>query len=181
MNTKKSEFKNAKQTYEHKKWLYELNRAIAERDHDFELKHGLRLNEAAINNGNLIARALLIINGGAAIAVLAFIGRLIPSNKPENWLIITPLIDALMWFAWGVAMTAIAMAFAYFTNYCNSSVSYARDRFYEHPYIRENDKSRRWMCLGITSQCSTLIFAGSAIVLFVLGIFEMDGIIEAFQ
>ena len=180
MSDKQPEPDNETQKYEHDKWVYELNRETAQRDHDFELDHALRLNEATINNGNLAARSLLIINGGAAIAVLALIGRLVPSN-PDDWVKISPLLESLMWFAWGVIVTAMAMMFAYFTNYCHASVSYARDRFYEHPYIRETEKSLMWRKIGIAGQAATIIFAGFAIVCFVLVIREMDETVKAFQ
>ncbi len=36
----------------------------------------LRSNDAAINNANFALRTLVVINGGAAIAILAFIGSL---------------------------------------------------------------------------------------------------------
>ena len=180
MSDEQPESENTVKHYEHEKWLYELNRAVAERDHDREINHGVLLNEAAINNSNLAARALLIINGGAAIAVLALIGRLIPS-KPEDWLSISPLIESLKWFACGVTVTAVAMVFAYFTNYSNASVSYTRDFHYEHPYVRDNKKSSRWECRGKFSQIVTVIFAGLAIIFFWLGIREMDEIIKAFQ
>ena len=180
MSDKQSENDDAVRIYEHKKWVYELNRAVAERDHDRELNHAVLLNEAAINNSNLAARALLIINGGAAIAVLALIGRLIPS-KQEDWLSISPLIESLKWFACGVIVTAIAMVFAYFTNYSNASVSYTRDLHYEHPYVRDNKKSSKWKYMGIVSQYLTIILAGLAIIFFVLGILELDEIIKAFR
>jgi hypothetical protein len=57
-------------------WSFEQTRAIAEREHDRVIKSRDILNEAAVNGGNLALRMVLLINGGAAIALLSFMNAL---------------------------------------------------------------------------------------------------------
>ena len=68
---------------EHKKWTYEQNRAVAERAHDAQRKFTHVTNKAAIEASNHALRALILINGGAAIAMLAFIGNFVSNNQRE--------------------------------------------------------------------------------------------------
>ena len=59
-------------------------------------------------------KVLLLINGGAAVAVLAYLGNLasrVPSAHQPS------IKSALMWFAGGVLATAIAFITAYFTQF----------------------------------------------------------------
>ena len=182
MCDKQTESNSTWQKYQHNKWEYEQNTTTAERAHDAEAEFGLRINEAAINNSNLALRALLIINGGAAIALLAFIGNLVPvapsvyANLPK----VIPSITSLMWFALGVAVTVFGMAFAYFTNYFYTGASAKRTRSYEHPYIQETQISHKWVKLGLTFHSLAVIFALIAIVSFMLGVYEVNEMIKAF-
>lgn len=150
---------------------HEQNIVAAHRAHDVEKEHGFRLNEAAINNANLVLRALLIINGAAALALLAFLSN-IESAMPDE---AAPLIS----FAGGVAVTAIAMGLAYFTNYCYTTASVERVRSYKHPYIQENDKSSRWIKIGLWSHIVAVGLVIFAIVFFICGVFGTHSIIKS--
>jgi hypothetical protein len=58
------------------KWKYELNREDAKRAHDSNRDFHTYVNKIAMENANLALRTLVIINGGAAIAVLGFLGAI---------------------------------------------------------------------------------------------------------
>ena len=61
-------------------------------------------------------RSSLLINGGAAVAVLGFVAS-ISSAEAVSGKTIDGVADALMWFAWGAVGSAVGLALAYFTNY----------------------------------------------------------------
>jgi hypothetical protein len=63
--------------YDQNKWEFEINKSVAERAHDNETEFGHKANEAAINSANAAIRIALLMNGGAAVSVLAFIGGLV--------------------------------------------------------------------------------------------------------
>jgi hypothetical protein len=52
-------------------------RREAEREHDRLQRFEDSTNEATINTANLALRTAMLVNGGAAVTVLAFIGGLI--------------------------------------------------------------------------------------------------------
>jgi hypothetical protein len=57
-------------------------------------------------------KALLLINGGAAVAILAYLGNM--ASRPSVVRLAT-MKDALSCFAFGVLVTALAFIVAYFT------------------------------------------------------------------
>jgi hypothetical protein len=74
------------------KWLYEQNVKAAERAHDKSYEFRTQTNEAAMQGGNLALRMGLLINGGAAVALLTFIGTLPVDQKRA-------IAATLSWFA----------------------------------------------------------------------------------
>jgi hypothetical protein len=95
-------------TIEQQKCLHEAMRQYAHRAHDRMLDFSHKANGAAIAGGNLALKMLVVINGGAAVSLLTFIGSLpaIQQNATAG---------ALIWFALGVASGALGFTFAYFT------------------------------------------------------------------
>ena len=87
-------------------------------------------NKAAIDNANHALRTLILINGGAAIAILAFLGAVISSDTNQFADDIVVVTSPIAWFAWGVALATLGMAFAYFTNYCITTSIQEREHFY---------------------------------------------------
>ncbi len=78
----------------------------------------------------------MLINGGAAISVLAFAGGLASRDKvPLGQL--TEIAATLIWFAVGVAVATLSMALAYFTNLCVAGDAFYRLKTFEHPYFHE--------------------------------------------
>jgi hypothetical protein len=66
--------------FERDKWVYEQKNRGAERAHD-KLDNFQKLaNKAALNAAALTIRTAILVNGGAAIALLAFIGHFPPDQ-----------------------------------------------------------------------------------------------------
>jgi hypothetical protein len=78
-------------------------------------------NKGAMDSANLVLRTLVLINGGAAIAVLTFLSGVAAKDKVDL-AHVGPVASTITFFAWGVAAAAAAMAFAYFTNFSTSHV-----------------------------------------------------------
>jgi hypothetical protein len=67
--------------FEYQKWTHELKLRDAKRAHDSATDFAAKVNAAALDNANLAMRTAVLINGGAAVSVLAFIGGLISQGK----------------------------------------------------------------------------------------------------
>jgi hypothetical protein len=74
--------------------------------------------KAAVENANLVFRIAVLINGGAAVSVLAFAGGLISQGKLGLGPQASDISFSLLLFALGLLAGALGIGFAYFTNYC---------------------------------------------------------------
>jgi hypothetical protein len=155
------------------KWVYEqnvhaaelateLNVKSAERAHDRSHEFATRANEAAIQGGNLALRMGLLINGGAAVALLTFLGTLTVDQKRS----IAPI---LAWFAWGVVFASVALVAAYFTNRAVSGTERSKKWQWEEPHVKDGPHTRKWkVAYWVFFAISVIIGLGS-LGLFVAG------------
>jgi hypothetical protein len=69
----------------------------AEREHDFLNDLGKRLIDGAMRDAQETMKALLLINSGGAVALLAFIGAVVSKGfvRLED---LTPLMSSIVWF-----------------------------------------------------------------------------------
>ena len=63
--------------------LHEQTMEEAHRAHDALTAHHVAVNEGMIKSGELVLRNCLLINDGAAIAILAFLGNVITKEPVE--------------------------------------------------------------------------------------------------
>ena len=78
-----------------------------------EYKANQQLWRAAVYFGRDALRSLLLINGAAAIALLAFAGRLYGDEDPARVAVARDIASALMMFGWGVSAATAAAAGSY--------------------------------------------------------------------
>lgn len=83
------------QDFEYQKWIHQANREDANRIHDKISKFVADVNEAAIKSSEIALRAAILINGGAAVSLLAFIGSIISKEQVENFQIINRFLNFL--------------------------------------------------------------------------------------
>ena len=88
--------------------LHRQNVEEAHRAHDVLRAHRRAFNEAAVKSGEVILRTCLLINGGAAIAVLAFMGNVIAKDPSSHRLLADCLRRAERLLFW-VGFAVIAM------------------------------------------------------------------------
>ena len=99
----------------------------ARRAHDRARDFELSTNEAAINSGQLAIRTAVLINGGAAVAVLAFLGGL-AGQGIISVRDLGRIANSLLWFGGGVFLGGLGLALAYFTDFCHMKESRSRTR-----------------------------------------------------
>jgi hypothetical protein len=153
------------------KWLQELNREDAKRTHDRAAALAQGTGRAAIENAHLALRTAVLINGGAAVSVLAFLGGLTREKLANSNL--HEISSALIWFAFGVAVAGLAMAAAYFTNYYSSGNFEAQERTWQHPYLLATPTSRRYVRASRWCQIIAVSLGFISLVLFVIGMFAV--------
>jgi cation transport ATPase len=155
------------------RWKFEQDRRLAERHHDKETDFASRSNQVAVENANIALRTLVLINGGAAVAVLAFLGGIVQTNTAELLDDLDDLTLPVVWFAWGVALAALGISLAYLTNYCITSSIWDRKHIYEPPYVVETPKSQSWSRWAIFFQVLAMIVALASLGCFLTGMYSV--------
>ena len=160
---------------DYQKWQLERERLTAERFHDRNFEEGQNAAQAAYTNATFAFRTLILINGGAAIAILAFVGSLISSDvNPDD---LTALTAPLMWFVVGIVAVGFSVAGAYFTNYCVSTAIGRDTLTWEHPYIERNENSEAWYWRAQLFQYFAVAAAFASLTCFIFGMMQIrDGL-----
>ena len=166
------------QQVEEQKWKVEKNREDAHRAHDKSAEFHTYTNQAAIDAGNLALRTLVLINGGAAIAILTFLGAVASKDKID-FVQVGTVANTLKYYAIGVAFALAAMALSYLTSYLMVSVEHFKQRTYEHPFVLDTDKSRRMMRFNRVAHGLTLLAAVSSLWCFIDGMWTTSAKVTA--
>jgi hypothetical protein len=119
------------------------------------------VNEQAIATSNAVLRALLTIHGGSAVALLAFVGSLAGHEKVDMRSVILALRAPLELFGWGVAVSVLAMMFAYFTNYATVGHTFAE---------AESTQEKRYGLLKSGSHIAAILLAFTGLGLFLCAV-----------
>jgi hypothetical protein len=115
-------------------------------------------DDATVNSGTAAVKTALLINGGAAAAVLAFIGGLANDGRVAAT-DIHIIADGLVWFGIGVLGAAVSMGLAYFANRAILETVY--------------NNSRLWKITSAGFQVATVLAVVGSLVVFVLGLWEI--------
>ena len=126
------------------KWIEDVKRQDAYRSHDRWDSIFDSLNEAAIKASEIALRTAILINGGAAVSVLAFIGGLASKDiiKIDR---LSDIANSLLLFALGVALATAGIAFSYCTHYLSAGVINTYSRAFVHPYVTSGPKTSNWI------------------------------------
>ncbi|RUW55824.1 hypothetical protein [Mesorhizobium sp. M8A.F.Ca.ET.021.01.1.1] len=145
--------------------IIEKRRAWAQPVLDAHKARTANMEKAAIECGNLALKALLLVNGGACVALLGFLSSTfnaatdptVPQTilarlagivldngvAAERARLIMDVTGALSWFAWGTAAAVSGSALAYLTNSVYSRALTFQQTKYDWPYVEQTPKSER--------------------------------------
>ena len=158
------------QEVERAKWLHELKRDEAKRAHDTNLDFHDDVNKEAVGASNLTLRTLVVINGGAAIAVLTFVGGVAAKDKVD-FAQVSLVAGTIKWFAFGVALAVSGMALSYLTHFATASVTYSMVKTWEHPYVTDGPKTKPWRSATRVLHIAAIVAAIGSLALFLTGMF----------
>ena len=153
----------------------------AERAHDKEDEAWHKSNDATISSATVALRTAVLVNGGAAIALLAFIGGTLNDSKVPLSTMIDQLTAPLVWFALGVVTATLAMGCMYLINFSNTMILASRTQNWESPFIRETTVSRRWRMVSRILTVVAIICSFISLGLFVYGVFDIRLAISGVQ
>ena len=146
--------------HEHEKWVYEQVRDEKRRAHDRFAEFHLALSESAIKSSELTLRTAVIINGGAAISVLAFIaaqGRIGVSQLG------------------GIADCLILSHYFTFAGQESNKLSG------EPPFVQSGPTTKWWKLSARVVYDLAILACLASLILFVMGMFDVKDAITAFS
>lgn len=121
--------------------------------------------------GHAAIRSATILNGGAAVATLAFVGALLTSPRTlrADYL---PIVDVLITYGVGVALAGASAAVGYLAQYSYQFGLAGWRRTLKPPYLVATNKTRLWNGVGFCFHALTLIAVILAYGLFLRGGWE---------
>jgi hypothetical protein len=155
-----------KEQIEAQKRQHEQSTHVALRAHDRSNAFARQINEAAINAANLTLRTALLINAGAAVALLTFVGSLPAEQKRA-------VAATLDWFAWGVAAAVAGLACAYFTNHGLAVQERSKTFTDVPPYVINGANTKRWSYVVLVFRVLAIIVGSASVVLFLVGMLSV--------
>jgi hypothetical protein len=157
---------------EHQKWLHEMSREDHSRVHARYDGIVDQLNEAAIKTADGALRAGLLINGGAAVSVLAFIGSLATKELITVGQLAS-VADSLLIFAIGVATAVAGMGLSYLTHFFGAGRVHSFTRLAVPPYVTTGPKTKRYTIMTAIVHILAFVAGFACIGLFILGMFSV--------
>lgn len=149
---------------------YDRNQRAAERQHDLIDDLGKRLTEASVRDAQEAIKIALLINAGAAVAILAFISSL-ASRASFTLANLEAMTNSLYWFLGGIILSGMTAAFAYVSNSLYAASFLEKDKLWEHPYVKENTRSLRNLRRARYFNWVGFILAWVALFMFIVGVY----------
>jgi hypothetical protein len=150
----------------------ELAQRDAHHAHDHVNEFQRSLNEAAIKGADAALRSALLINGGAAVSVLAFIGGLAAQSRIKLDQL-QAVAHSLALFAFGVAAAVVSMVFAYLTNLVAADIERSLVRLAQPPFIAPGKHTPSLGRVKTIFHITALSFGIASLVLFLYGVFNV--------
>ena len=167
----------SKPSLEYRQWVYEKKREDAQRAFDRQDARLDMFNEAAVKIADSALRAGLLINGGAAVSVLAFIGSL----ATKDLIAVSQLsrvARSLEVFAFGVAAAVVGMGLSYLTHLWDADYTGSLKRTADFPFVEPGARSKRYRYLRTATHVLAVVAFLFCIGCFILGMISVRDAIE---
>ena len=155
------------------------NMEQARRAHDSLDEFSLSINDSSIKSADVMLRNCLLINGGAAVAILAFMGTVI-SKDAGSHKIIGDIAGGLTYFAWGVIASVVALGLSYIVHFLTYKTATSQKKVWDHPYVVPGKHTAWWGGLKIMLHLLAVALAVVSAVLFVIGLFAVKHAVTTF-
>jgi hypothetical protein len=151
--------------------VVDIDRDIALATHARQTEIHTYLNKSAIEASHLAVKSLFLINGGSAVAMLAFLANIIKIDLPVQ---LGEVSNAQLWFATGVAASTICAMMSYIVTYCHVSAVTETSLTWEHPFVSESSAAKKWNIAANIFHILAIFFAFVSLASFVLGIVSVQ-------
>jgi hypothetical protein len=153
--------------------LFEFHRQDAQWVADHFLSVAQAANKTAIESATFAFRMAILINGGAAVALLAFVGGMIGQGKVAVGPQLNTLAFTLIWFASGVAIGTLAAGLDYVANLAIVKTAITKTFSPVRPFILDSPSSKRWKRVAAAFGWTAGILGLGSIAFFAYGMIQV--------
>lgn len=157
---------------EHDLWVEEIKRRDAERAHDANRDYFNRLIEHTVQSGTNTVRMATTINGGAAVAVLAFMANTFATKTDVQACDLSIYSEPLFAYSLGVILSVFAIGFSYFTNLTIANSVSSMETHWQYPFVRPTKQTENYKWRGRWLGRITTLCVVASIGCFVLGTYS---------
>lgn len=134
-------------------------------------------NAAAISVSGAALKALLLLNGGAAIAMLGFVATMATGDR-ANLLDLSEVVSVLQVFALGAGLAVLATGFAYVVMYFQAAVAQSFDLIDGPPFYTNGNKTNLLTQVYKIFHVFSVLAASASLGSFGLGVMLTGGIVS---
>lgn len=146
------------------------DRKAAQRAHE-NLTEFTRQNfEAAFRSGQIALRSVVLVNAGAAVAVLFFLGTIATKVSVAQ---IAVVASSLIWFVAGITCGLIALTSAYLTNLYDANVGTSLSQTWEYPYNQPGRYTHYFVQMSRVVHILAIVAGAASLLLFVVGMWDV--------
>ncbi len=153
--------------------VYKNNQELAQSAHKENEEFVNFANKSALDLSAHAIKALILINGGAAVAMLSFAAAVTSKGNALN-LDIHAIVNGLTWFAAGTGSAAFCALLAYVVMYMQAAEASQVKYIWEHPYIENKPKRKTLRRIHAVVHISAVVAAIASFVCFSLGVWDVS-------
>jgi ABC-type transport system involved in multi-copper enzyme maturation permease subunit len=148
----------------------DLDRKAAERAHENLTEFTRQNYEAAFKSGQIALRTVVLVNGGAAVAVLFFLGIIAARVSVAQ---ISIVASSLIWFVAGITCGLIALTCAYLTNLYDANVGTSLSQTWQYPYNQPGRYTQYFVRVSRFVHIVAIVAGTASLVLFIVGMWDV--------
>jgi hypothetical protein len=160
---------------EEEKQRFNIERAI--KAHDNNRADIEKAQRFAVESANVAIRAFLLINGGATVALLAFVGAIWTAEADGE--LMSALVPSLQFFAFGVGFAGVAAALAYLVNMLDANITCSVEYSWDYPHVRATPHAKWLRRVRYFFHISALILAVATLAAFFGGVLSFSNAIQS--
>lgn len=148
----------------------ESDRNAAQRAHESVTEFTRQNFEAAFRSGQIALRTVVLVNGGAAVAVLFLLGIFATRISVAQMAVVA---SSLMWFVAGITCGLIALTSAYLTNLYEANVGTSLSHTWAYPYTQPGRFTAYFMRISRFTHVVAVIAGAISVLFFIIGMWDV--------
>ena len=148
----------------------DLDRKTAERAHENLTEFTRQNYEAAFKSGQIALRTVVLVNGGAAVAVLFFLSAIAAKVSVAQISVVT---HSLIWFVAGITCGLIALTCAYLTNLYDANVGTSVSQTWQYPYSQPGRYTHYFVRISRFVHILAIVAGSASLLLFIVGMWDI--------